>query len=213
MDAPKFQSEAGFGLIELLISMVILQVALFALISVFSSSAVALGRAGSWTTASVLADARMELFRSMPYDAIGLDTAAAPTTGAYVADTGVCPSGQTPVCANTGPVSNSATVQSIWSCTAATDSLPAVMSVSLHFSANGASPCLAHRSVVGATSPDGKPYDIDTYVSWGVARAGQRPTKQVFVVVRKSGSTIQLAKLATSFDCSTGQPLSNTNGC
>jgi type II secretory pathway pseudopilin PulG len=209
MDAPRSQSEAGFGLIELLISMVILQVALLALISVFSSSAVALGRSGSWTSAAVLADARMELYRSMPYDAIGLDitTANVPTTGPYVSDLGVCPTGQTPVCANTGPRNNANT--STWSCVFASG----VTSVSTYFSANGINPCVAHRPVTGTTSPDGKPYDVDTYITWSIAHVGQRGTKTVSVVVRKSGSTTELAKLITSFDCSTGQPTANTNGC
>jgi Tfp pilus assembly protein PilV len=209
MDAHKSQSEAGFGLIELLISMVILQVSLLALISVFSSSAVALARSGSWTTAAVLADTRMELYRTMPYDAIGLDTASAPTSGMYIANTGVCPSGQTPVCANSGPVNNSVPNTSIWNCTAASGA----GSVAFYFTANGLNPCLAHRTVTGATSPDGKTYNVDTYVAWGVARAGQRTTKQVSVIVRNSAGTAELARLVTSFDCSTGQPSTNTGSC
>ena len=209
MEAPRSRSEDGFGLIELLLSMVILQVALLALVSVFSSSAVALGRAGSWTTASVLADARMELYRSMPYDAIGLDVTVAnvPQTGPYVSDTGVCPTGQSPVCANTVPRNNAN--QGTWSCVFPSG----VTSVSTYFSANGVNPCVAHRSVTGVTSPDGKPYDIDTYITWSIAHVGERGTKTVSVVVRNSGGNTELAKLVTTFDCSTGQPTANTSGC
>jgi len=89
MEAPS--SEAGLGLIELLIAMVILQIALLAIIGAFGSGAVALGHAGKASTASVLADQQLELYRSMPYDAIGLDTAGAPTTGTYTGDTPVSP--------------------------------------------------------------------------------------------------------------------------
>jgi type II secretory pathway pseudopilin PulG len=218
MDAPRSQSEAGFGLIELVISMVILQVALLALISVFSSTSVALGRAGSWTTAAVLADSRMELYRTMPYDAIGLDTGtvSAPTSGMYVANTAVCPTGQTPVCANTPPRDNLTPITTSWSCTAAVDS-SGVMSVSLHFTANGVNPCIAHRTVTGATSPDGKTYNVDTYVAWGVApgaaHATERVTKQVAVIVRNSAGTSELAKVVSVFDCSTGQAATNTGSC
>ena len=155
MDAPSSQSEAGFGLIELVISMVIMQVALLGLLAAFGTSAAALGRAGSVNTGVVLADAQMEMYRAMPYDAIGLDTAGAPTTGMYVADTAVCPAAQTPVCGNTGPKNNGAPNNlfvSPWSCTVATGS----SSVSLYYSSNGANPCIAHRTVSGAGSPDGK---------------------------------------------------------
>ena len=185
---------------------------LLALISVFSSSAVALGRAGSWTTAAVLADGRMELYRSMPYDAIGLDTAGAPTTGGYIADTGVCPSGQTPVCANTPPRNNANAAPYSgpqWSCVAASGAT----SVSTYFSANGVNPCVARRTVTGVTSPDGKTYNIDTYIFWGIATAGQRGTKRVSVFVRNAADTAVLAKLVSTFDCSTGQPSSNTGSC
>jgi type II secretory pathway pseudopilin PulG len=207
MDAPNLQSEAGFGLIELVISMVIMQVALLALLAAFSTSAAALGRSGSVNTAVVLADAQMEMYRAMPYDAIGLDTVGAPTSGAYVSDTGVCPSG---VCTNSGPKNNGAPNNlfvSPWSCTAASGST----SVSTYFIANGANPCIADRIVTGAASPDGKTYYVDTYVLWttGVS-PGFRHTKQVSVIVRKSTgaaeSTTELAKVQGSFDCSTSQP-------
>src|SRR3954466_8960568 len=117
---PSPRDESGFGLIELLIAMVVLQVALLALVGAFGAGSFALGRASKINTAAVLADQQMELYRSMPYDAIGLDTAAAPTSGTYVADTTLCPTGQNPVCGNSGPVNN--TNNSSWSCTAASGS-------------------------------------------------------------------------------------------
>jgi Tfp pilus assembly protein PilV len=206
MDAPRSQSEAGFGLIELLISMVILQVALLALVASFSASAVALGHAGNLNTAAVLADSQTELYRSMPYDAIGLDTASpsAPTSGMYVSDTGVCLSGlATPptTCSNTAPRNNANT--SLWSCTAASGST----SVSTYFSANGLNPCVAHRTVSGATSPDGNTYFVDTYIFLATGPSpGFRRTKLVSVVVRNAAGTVELSKFVTSFDCSTSQP-------
>lgn len=201
MDASSPQSEAGFGLIELLISMVVLQIALLAIIGAFGAGAVALGRARLVNTATALADAQVELYRSMPYDAIGLDTASAPTTGMYVADTTVCPASQTPVCGNTGPRNNQTPSTGTWSCTAASGTT----SVATYFSANGISPCDAHRTVSGTASPDGITYYVDTYIAWATT-AGQRALKQVSVLVRDSAGTKVLAKVITSFDCSTGQP-------
>jgi Tfp pilus assembly protein PilV len=202
MEAPS--SEAGLGLIELLIAMVILQIALLAIIGAFGSGAVALGHAGKASTASVLADQQLELYRSMPYDAIGLDTAGAPTTGTYTGDTSVCAAAQTPSCANSGPRNNLGT--SAWSCTAASGAT----SVSTYFSANGINPCLAHRQVTSATtppSPDGRSYYVDTYIWWGSPIAAERQVKQVSVVVRDQSTAKELVKEVTTFDCATGNPL------
>ncbi|HEY6960783.1 MAG TPA: type II secretion system protein [Gaiellaceae bacterium] len=196
------RDERGFGLVELLIAMVVLQVALLAIVGAFSTSAVAVSRSGHVSTAGVLADQQMELYRSMPYDAIGLDTAGAPTTGTYVSDTGVCPSGQSPVCANTGPRNNLNTAT--WSCTATSGST----SVSAFYSSNGVNPCTAHRVVSGASSPDGHTYAVDTYIRWmtqGTAIT-QRAQKIVYVVVRDGSTAKELAKEVTTFDCSTGNP-------
>jgi Tfp pilus assembly protein PilV len=194
----RVQTEDGFGLIELLIAMVILQIALLAIVGAFGAGSAALGHAAKTTTASALADQQMELYRAMPYDAIGLDTAGAPTSGMYVADTAVCPTGQTPVCGNSGPVNNTNT--STWSCTASSGST----SVSTYFTANNINPCLAHRTVSGATSPDSRTYYVDTYVQYGTLVSGTRPSKQVTVVVRDGVTTNRLAIVVSTFDCSTG---------
>jgi type II secretory pathway pseudopilin PulG len=196
-------NEAGFGLIELLIAMVVLQVALLAIVGAFGSGSVALGRAAKTNTAGALADQQLELYRSMPYEAIGLDTASAPTTGTYIGDTTACPSGQTPICSNTAPRTNAGS--SAWSCTAASGTT----SVSTYFSANGVNPCVAHRLVNSATtppSPDSKTYYVDTYVKWSAPIAAQRAVKQVTVVVRDGTTATELVRSVTTFDCSTGNP-------
>jgi type II secretory pathway pseudopilin PulG len=193
-------SEEGFGLVELLIAMVILQVALLALVGAFGAGSVALGRASSANTAQALANQQMELYRSMTYDPIGLDTAGAPTTGMYVADTAVCPSGQSPVCGNTGPRNNPGT--SSWSCTATSGST----SVSFYYSANGINPCVAHRLVSGGGSPDGHAYYVDTYIKLTTSTTTQRAFKQISVVVRNGVTGKQLAKQITTMDCGTANP-------
>jgi type II secretory pathway pseudopilin PulG len=194
----RLRENDGFGLIELVIAIVILQVALLALIGAFGAGSAALGRASQQNTAAALVDQQMELYRAMPYDAIGLDTASAPTSGTYIGDTSVCPSGQTPVCANTGPVNNAGT--SAWSCTATSGST----SVSTYFTANNINPCNPHRSVTGTASPDSRSYTVDTYITYGTLITGTRPTKQVSVVVRRGATATVLAKQVSTFDCSTG---------
>lgn len=203
--ADRVRAEEGFGLVELLISMVILQVALLALVGAFGAGSVALGRASRVNTAAALADQQIELYRSMPYDAIGLDTANAPTTGSYISDTSVCPAAQSPVCGNTPPRNNKVPSTATWQCTTAGQST----SVSTFFSESGLNPCVAHRVESSATtpaSPDGRSYDVDTYITWAALGANQRPVKQVAVLVRPSGVARPLAKEVTTFDCSTGTP-------
>ena len=198
------RAEQGFGLIELLIAMVILQVALLAMIGVFGSGAVALGRASNVNTAAMLADQQMELYRAMPYDAIGLDTAGAPTSGSYVSDMVACPSGS-PVCTNTGPRNNATTNTSPWQCTnaAAGSYVPTYFS-----SGSGVNPCTAHRLASGTSSPDGRGYYVDTYIKWFQPSTAQRSVKQVTVIVRDSTTANVFAKEITTFDCSTGNPAS-----
>src|SRR5213080_4758782 len=72
----RLRSEAGFGLIELLMAMVILNIGILAIVAAFSSSQIALNRASKVSTASALADTQMELYRAIKYDSIALDSTA-----------------------------------------------------------------------------------------------------------------------------------------
>jgi Tfp pilus assembly protein PilV len=78
--------EAGFGLIELLIAMIILNVGLLAIVASFQAGIVSLGRASRVTTAAVLADQQMELYRAIPYTNIRLDAASIPGAAPYTTD-------------------------------------------------------------------------------------------------------------------------------
>ena len=103
------------------------------------------------------------------------------------------------------------TNNSLWSCTAASGT----SSVSTYFSANGINPCTAHRVVNGVStpaSPDGTTYYVDTYIKYGTLIAGQRPAKQVSIVVREDATSKELALIASTFDCSTGNA-ANTAPC
>ena len=64
--------EDGFGLIELLVSMTILNIAILALMTSFNSGAMAIKSASRSATASVVADRQMELYRGSRYTQIGL---------------------------------------------------------------------------------------------------------------------------------------------
>jgi type II secretory pathway pseudopilin PulG len=68
------RGQAGFGLIELIIALMILNIALLAIVGAFTASAVSLGRASRVSTAAALANSHLELFRSLDYDEIELNT-------------------------------------------------------------------------------------------------------------------------------------------
>lgn len=75
----RLRNEAGFGLIELLLAMLMLNIGLLAVVAAFNSGIVTLQRASRVTTASVLADQQMERFREITYANIRLDATAATT--------------------------------------------------------------------------------------------------------------------------------------
>jgi len=81
----RVQSEAGFGLIELLIAMVVLNIGILAMVAAFNSGIVSLARSSHVTTASALADQQMELYRALTYGCIYLT--AAGTSPYWTGDT------------------------------------------------------------------------------------------------------------------------------
>jgi type II secretory pathway pseudopilin PulG len=76
----RLRAEAGFGLLELLVALTLLNIALLALVAAFNSGAIALRRASRTSTAAALADAQMERYRALTYDAIVLSSSAVSTT-------------------------------------------------------------------------------------------------------------------------------------
>jgi type II secretory pathway pseudopilin PulG len=172
----RLRSEAGFGLIELLMAMVILNIGILAIVAAFSSSQFALNRASKISTASALADSQMELFRAIKYDSIALDsTALGSVDNTYKCDVALgasCPnstSGEVTTTCSGSPLPNQ---------------------------------CIPSRSVTGA---DRKNYRVDTYITTTTPTNG-RSLKLVTVVVRDSRnlSGRPLARVGSTFDQSTG---------
>ena len=76
----RLRNEKGFGLLELLMAMTMLNIGILALVAAFNSGAVALQRASRISTAAALADTQMELFRAITYATIGLDSTSVNAT-------------------------------------------------------------------------------------------------------------------------------------
>ncbi len=94
------RSAHGFGLIELLIAMVILNIGILAIVAAFNAGIITLNRASRITTAAVLGDQQMELYRAIKYDSIRLASATIPGVSPYTTDTAYSASQViTPTCA------------------------------------------------------------------------------------------------------------------
>ena len=171
----RLRSEAGFGLIELLMAMVILNIGILAIVAAFSSSQLALTRASKISTASALADSQMELFRAIKYDAIALDS----TTLGSVDNTYKCDVALGASCPNvtSGEVT-----------TTCGSPLPNY--------------CNPSRSVTGA---DRKNYRVDTYITTTTPTNGRSVKLVTVVVRdSRNLSGRPLARVGSTFDQSTG---------
>lgn len=69
----RLRAEDGFGLVELLIAMTVMNIAIFALYSSFTAGQLSIRRASQVGTATTLAEQQMELYRKHLYANVGLD--------------------------------------------------------------------------------------------------------------------------------------------
>jgi Tfp pilus assembly protein PilV len=168
--------EGGFGLIELVIALVVLNVGLLALVAAFNSGALALRRATQVSTASVIADRQMELYRGIKFSQIALVNAQVTTANSSTPYYG--PSG--------GANWPSGTVV-----TEVTDPGACVDTTKPE--------CKPTQTVTG---PDGRTYRVDTYiVRTNYGNTQMREVKRVRVIVRDGGDLIRvLLRQETTFD-------------
>ena len=176
----RLRSEEGFGLIELVISMIMLNVGILAIVAAFNSGALALKRASEVSNGSVLADKQMELYRALKYPEIALDSAS--VTTANTDTIYQCDVANKINSAGTCGGANQQT-QQLTTCGTMTPQ------------------CNPRQTVPG---PDKRSYRVDSYVVAQTPPTG-RPVKLVTVVVRRSSDLKVLARVSSSFDQSTGQ--------
>ena len=171
----RLRSEEGFGLIELLMAMVLLNIGILAIVAAYNSGMFALKRASALSTASALADSQMETYRAITYAAIGLDSTTLGTVdNTYKCDTALgsgCPNSTTPEVTTTctAPIPNE---------------------------------CIPSRSLSGA---DHKPYRVDTYITTATPTNGRSLKVVTVVVRDGNHlSARPLARVSSTFDQSTG---------
>lgn len=68
------REEAGFLTIELMVAIVLITVALLALMAAYDGAFASLHSSGQTSSAGLLAENQLELYASLPYSSIGLDT-------------------------------------------------------------------------------------------------------------------------------------------
>ena len=173
------RDEAGIGLMELLLAMMILSIALLVLVASFSSAAAVMKRASATSTAGVIADSQMERYRAMTYDWIGLNTSAA-TDATYQGDV-ACVGDST--CSNVAPAAGASACQS------GSTTVYAVFPLN----------CAPTQTIVG---PDHRNYRLDTYIRavQSVSSGNPRQTKLVTVVVRDPTTGHLYAREESDFD-------------
>lgn len=173
--AAALRREQGFGLIELLIAMTVLATGILAIFSLFLSSELAIRRASISTTAMSILDTRMEALRSAEFTAIGhTATALAATDSTYQADA-----------AHRAADANGNTIYN-----------------ETNEAVTLASSSLTPTSTV--TGADGRPYRVDTYLTWQAVPGG-RDVKRATIVVRDPATpTVTRARAASTFDLASG---------
>jgi Tfp pilus assembly protein PilV len=175
----RLRSQEGFGLIELMISMVMLNIGILAIVAAFNSGALALKRAGEVSTASVVADKQMELYRALKYTEIALDSTA--VTSANTDATYQC------------ELANK--IDPVGACGGANQQTQELKTCGV------LTPQCSPRQTV--TGPDQRSYRIDTYVVSQTPPTG-RPVKLVTIVVRRGADLKALSRVSSSFDESSG---------
>jgi Tfp pilus assembly protein PilV len=175
------REESGFGLLELLMAMVMLNVGILAIVAAFSSGNAALARASRVSTATALADKEMEIYRGADYDNIEFTTAewnAALGDSVYTGDT-------------------------VYQTNMATPPAPKAL-VSTVTSCPSAVPAQACDPSFVVTGADHRSYRVDTYLYYDTPDYGNQ-LKTITVVIRDGTVTSKTyARVSSTFDPSTG---------
>jgi Tfp pilus assembly protein PilV len=173
--------ESGFGLLELLMAMVMLNVGILAIVAAFSSGNAALARASRISTAAALADKQMEIYRGQDYDNIVF------TTSEW-----------------NGAVGDSRyTTDSVYQANMASPQAPKALVGTLSTCPSGV-PSQACDPSYTTTGADHRSYRVDTYLYFDTPSYGNQ-LKTVTVVVRNGDDTSKtLARVSSTFDPSTG---------
>ncbi len=80
------REEHGFGLMELLMAMTVLNIGILAVVAAFNAGILSIRRATLTGTATVLADQQLELYRALTWDQVRLESSTIPSGAPYTTD-------------------------------------------------------------------------------------------------------------------------------
>lgn len=190
----RLRGDDGFGLIELLVALTILTVALLALAAGYDQAFLSLHRAAQKSVAVELADRQMELYRSLPYASIGLDSTRTAAVGDAAQPTYDALYATDPILAGDTVTDPSTGVQS---------QLPSGTVNDVTFSCGSAAQCLPVQPVTGS---DGRSYRIESFVRDRPNSTGIRWVERVVTVIVRDAAasgTPELVQLTSAFDRTT----------
>jgi Tfp pilus assembly protein PilV len=177
----RLRSEKGFGLLELVMAMVVLNIGILSIVAAFNAGALALSRASRQSTATAVADTQMELFRGIRYANIQQTTSewnSAVADSTWTADTVYQQN-------MASPVSPKALVPTVTSCP--------------NSNANSCDPSFL------TNGPDGRSYRVDTYLYYDQPSSYSGQVKVITVVIRNANDLgHSLARETSTFDAATG---------
>jgi type II secretory pathway pseudopilin PulG len=174
------RDEGGFGLLELLMAMVMLNVGVLAIVAAFSSGNAALARASRISTAAALADKQIEIYRGQDYDNVLFTTSewnAAVGDSTYTSD-------------------------SVYQQNMSSPQAPKALVGTVATCPSGV-PTVACDPSYTTTGADHRSYRVDTYLYFDTPSFGNQ-LKTVTVVVRNSENNRAYSRVSSTFDPSTG---------
>jgi Tfp pilus assembly protein PilV len=175
----RIKNEQGFGMVELVMAMVMLNVGILSIVAAFASGNTALARASRVATGGALADKQMEVFRGIAYTNIVQQTSewnAAIADSSWTADTVYQQN-------MLSPASPKALVPTVASC-------PANV------------PTTACDPSYTTTGADSRSYRVDTYLYYDTPTGGKQ-VKTITVVVRPATDTTRsYARISSTVDSS-----------
>src|SRR3954451_4117376 len=175
------RDQSGFGMLELLMAMVMLNVGILAIVAAFSSGNSALARANRISTAGALANKQMEVYRGIKYDNIVFTTTewnSAIADSTYTNDTVYQQS-------MLNPTAPKALVARVTNCPA-------------NVPTNACDPSYT------TTGADHRSYRVDTYLYFDTPSFGNQ-LRTIVVVVRDTANLNKsMARISSTFDPRTG---------
>lgn len=210
----RLHDESGFGVLELLIALVVLNIALFATVAAFNSATVAISRSARISAATAVADKQMEIYRSLENCAIWLSPSSIPAPSSsspslYQQDTMAYSYTQSGT-SNTvsyfdNTASSTAQAQSAWATSLTSQSVSTGWSSDIPTSctptAGTTPPSTATTATQTISGPDGVLYPVYTYIVIEQPTTSSSYVKLVTIVVRDPLNTSRvLARESSVFN-------------